>query len=151
MLSLSPSPTTSTSAFDHSTRGCTPPLRGSTPHSALAAHVQEARHSLRQLKQAAGGAGEAAQHFPMVHVGSTTPVVIEPPAAEDEPPPPPEPAVPPPQQLIDADPPSHQSFMDKMSGKLGSSTASTSDSESEDGLPHIEALPPPAPRVGGDA
>ncbi|KAK3273157.1 hypothetical protein CYMTET_18588 [Cymbomonas tetramitiformis] len=43
------------------------------PHSALAVRVQEARNSLRQLKQAAGGAGEV-HHFPMVHFDSATTV-----------------------------------------------------------------------------
>ncbi|KAK3247190.1 hypothetical protein CYMTET_43304 [Cymbomonas tetramitiformis] len=38
--------------------------------SRLATRMQEAQHALQQLKQVAGGAREAPQHFPMVHFGS---------------------------------------------------------------------------------
>ncbi|KAK3237623.1 hypothetical protein CYMTET_52315 [Cymbomonas tetramitiformis] len=54
------------------------------PHSALAVRVQEARNSLRQLKHAAGGAGDV-QHFPMVHFGSAAPAVFDEPAKEHKP------------------------------------------------------------------
>ncbi|KAK3258188.1 hypothetical protein CYMTET_32757 [Cymbomonas tetramitiformis] len=102
----------------HSTHACNPP----NPPCLLRRHVHEAQHALRELKQVAGGAGGAPQHFPMVHFGSPTSAVIEKPAVEHEP------TVTIesdddssiyPQQFIDNEPPFEQSFMDNMSVQLG--------------------------------
>ncbi|KAK3248746.1 hypothetical protein CYMTET_11392 [Cymbomonas tetramitiformis] len=147
--------------------------------SLLANRMQEAQLALQQLKQVAGGAGEASRHFLMVHFGSATPAVIEPPVVKHAPAElvePDEPAMPQPKQFIDNEPPFGSSFMDNMSVELGlnepikvplhsftldsllissthESAVDMSDlqthSENEDGLLHLEAPPPPAPWVGG--
>ncbi|KAK3235216.1 hypothetical protein CYMTET_54567 [Cymbomonas tetramitiformis] len=142
--------------------------------SLLATRVHEARTALRELKQVAGGAESETQHFPMVHFGSATPSVIDGAVVEHEPKvtiETEEDAVIYPKQCVDGEPPFGQSFMDNMSVKLGffepepqvslksfnplppyiSSThdsASVTDTESDDGDLH-DAVPPPAPRVGG--
>ncbi|KAK3238176.1 hypothetical protein CYMTET_51797 [Cymbomonas tetramitiformis] len=145
-----------------------------TQPSLLATRVHEARTALRELKQVAGGAESDTQHFPMVHFGSATPSVIGDAVVEHEP----EVAIETesdaliyPKQFADGEPPFEQSFMDNMSVKLGffepepqvslqsfsplppyiSSThdsASVADTEFDDGDLH-DAVPPPAPRVGG--
>ncbi|KAK3256676.1 hypothetical protein CYMTET_34198 [Cymbomonas tetramitiformis] len=140
--------------------------------------MQEAQHVLQQLiKQVAGGACEAPQHFPMVHFGSATPAMIETPAVAYaptetiEPDEPDEPGMPYRQQFIDSEPPFESSFMDIMSARLGFNEpaevsansftplppwiSSTHDSavvietDSEDEDVHVEASPPPTPRMGG--
>ncbi|KAK3247526.1 hypothetical protein CYMTET_42979 [Cymbomonas tetramitiformis] len=91
------------------------------PHSALAVRVQEARDSLRQLKQAAGGAGEV-QHFSMLHFDSATTVknnavkhnAIEIAKSDTS-----EIDMPFRKQFPDTEPPFEKSFMDKMSVFLG--------------------------------
>ncbi|KAK3249497.1 hypothetical protein CYMTET_41050 [Cymbomonas tetramitiformis] len=145
-----------------------------TQPTLLATRVHEARTALRELKQVAGGAESDTQHFPMVHFGSATPSVIGDAVVEHEP----EVAIETesdaliyPKQFADGEPPFEQSFMDNVSVKLGffepepqvslqsfnplppyiSSThdsASVADTESDDGDLH-DAVPPPAPRVGG--
>ncbi|KAK3257700.1 hypothetical protein CYMTET_33225 [Cymbomonas tetramitiformis] len=83
--------------------------------------MQQAQHALQQLKQVAGGACEASQHFPTVHFGSATPAVIEPPAVVYAPPETiesDEPALYPQQFIVD-DPPFKTSFMDSMYVRLG--------------------------------
>ncbi|KAK3285104.1 hypothetical protein CYMTET_7270 [Cymbomonas tetramitiformis] len=145
-----------------------------SPPSLLATRVHEARTALRELKQVAGGAEPAPQHFPMVHFGTPTPAVIDESIAEPEPQVATETDVSAlifPKQFVDDEPPFEQSFMDGMSVKLGffepepqvsiqsftplppyiSSThdsASVADSESGDEELHVDT-PPPAPRVGG--
>ncbi|KAK3242874.1 hypothetical protein CYMTET_47450 [Cymbomonas tetramitiformis] len=145
-----------------------------SPPSLLATRVHEARTALRELKQVAGGAESAPQHFPMVHFGSATPAVIDESIVEPEPQveiESDENALIVPKQFIDNEPPFEQSFMDGMSVKLGffepepqvsansftplppyiSSThdsASVADSESDGEELHVD-VPPPAPRVGG--
>ncbi|KAK3238261.1 hypothetical protein CYMTET_51714 [Cymbomonas tetramitiformis] len=145
-----------------------------SPPSLLVARVHEARTALRELKQVAGGAESAPQHFPMVHFGSAAPAVIDENTVEPEPQvtiESDENALIFPKQFVDDEPPFEQSFMDGMSVKLGffepepqvslqsfnppppyiSSThdsASVADSESGDEELHADA-PPPAPRVGG--
>ncbi|KAK3246963.1 hypothetical protein CYMTET_43529 [Cymbomonas tetramitiformis] len=148
-------------------------LKPSHP-SLLATRVHEARAALRELKQVAGGAESAPQHFPMVHFGSATPAVIDESIVETEP----QVAIEDgenalifPKRFIDNEPTFEQSFMDNMSVKLGffepesevsaksfnplppyiSSThdsASVADSESDGEELRVDA-PPPAPRVGG--
>ncbi|KAK3284428.1 hypothetical protein CYMTET_7929 [Cymbomonas tetramitiformis] len=167
---LLPSPTTTTSAF---VRAQYAGLAASQP-SLLATRMHEARTALRELKQVTGGAETTSQHFPMVHFGSATPAVIDENIVEPEPRvtiEDDESALILPKQFIDDEPPFEQSFMDGMSVKLGffepepkvsvnsftslppyiSSThdsASVADSESDDeDLP--DAVPSPAPRVGG--
>ncbi|KAK3248627.1 hypothetical protein CYMTET_41918 [Cymbomonas tetramitiformis] len=83
--------------------------------------VQEARDSLRQLKQAAGGAGDV-QHFPMLHFDSAPTVeydavthatidIAESDTSEN--------GMPFPKQFPDTEPPFAKSFMDNMSVSLG--------------------------------
>ncbi|KAK3238998.1 hypothetical protein CYMTET_51037 [Cymbomonas tetramitiformis] len=166
-------PFTFSETFDVGLRAQYAKLTPSQP-SLLATRVHEARTALRELKQVAGGAESGSQHFPMVHFGSATPSVIDDAVVEHEP----EVAIETegdaviyPKQFIDNDPPFEQSFMDNMSVKLGffepapevsansftslppyiSSThdsTSVADTESGDEDLH-DAVPPPAPRVGG--
>ncbi|KAK3278133.1 hypothetical protein CYMTET_13908 [Cymbomonas tetramitiformis] len=95
-----------------------------TPYqpSLLATRVHEARTALRELKQVAGGAESASQHFPMVHFGSATPAVIDESIVEPAPQvviEADEDAVLYPKHYIDDEPPFEQSFMDGMSVKSG--------------------------------
>ncbi|KAK3267842.1 hypothetical protein CYMTET_23627 [Cymbomonas tetramitiformis] len=91
------------------------------PRSALAVRVQEAWDSLRQLKQAAGGA-EDVHHFPMLHFDSATTVedatvkhdTVDIAASDTG-----DNVVPFRKQFIYSEPPFEQSFMDKMSVSLG--------------------------------
>ncbi|KAK3272144.1 hypothetical protein CYMTET_19544 [Cymbomonas tetramitiformis] len=166
-------PFTFSETFDVGLRAQYAGLTPSQP-SLLATRVHSARTALRELKQVAGGAEPDAQHFPMVHFGSATPSVIDDAVVEHEP----EVAIGAeedariyPKQFVDGEPPFEKSFMDKVSVQLGffepdpevsansfnplppyiSSThesTSMADTESDDEDLH-DAVPPPAPRVGG--
>ncbi|KAK3244215.1 hypothetical protein CYMTET_46164 [Cymbomonas tetramitiformis] len=83
-------------------------------------NIHEARNSLRQLKQAAGGAGDV-QHFPMAHFDSATPVengivkhdtvdIMASDTSDND--------MPFKKQFADSEPPFEASFMDKMSVTL---------------------------------
>ncbi|KAK3251336.1 hypothetical protein CYMTET_39318 [Cymbomonas tetramitiformis] len=68
-----PSPSTTAEMGDKNITRRTPRTLSPTTWPPTPSYLSEARNSLRQLKQAAGGAGEV-QHFPMLHFDSATTV-----------------------------------------------------------------------------